>query len=140
MEDEIKKVIENYQCPGCVCGSDIGCFESSDNLECGKHVAGTTIFPAVGRIYLGMPTGFNRVSENMKINIFQSPAKGWGFGQYGYGKYNVAVWKYLDEHGNTIVRGLSPRINSLFLHVFIGDHMDDITCLEITNADINEMD
>jgi len=136
MEENIKNFIENYQCSGCVCGSDISCFEKSDGIECKKHIAGTLV-SGIGKILLGMPHGFNRLgqAENMKINGFKTLSDGWG-----YNKFNIPVWKYLDEQNNTIVRGLSPRINAPFLHVFLTDCISKIDCYEITASDIDGMD
>jgi len=134
---EQTKFVETYQCPGCVCGSDISCFEKSDGIECGKHVAGTTIYPIVGTIFLGMPKGFNRkgTASDMKIKGFATLSDGWGFD-----KFNVPVWKHKDEHGNTIVRGISPRINAPFLYIFLGDCTAAIDCFEITDEDLKDMD
>jgi hypothetical protein len=134
---EQEKFVENYQCPGCVCGSDFKCFEKGDGIECGKHVPGTTILPGIGTIFLGLGTGFNRLGpvKDMRIKCFKKPSDGWGFN-----KLNVPVWKYLDKNGNTIVRGLSPRTNNPFLHIFLGDFTGEICCLEITNEDLEEMD
>ena len=146
MKPEHKKAIECYQCPGCVVGGDISCFEpAADHRGCDKHVPGTMIFPVVGKIFLGMPTGFNRSGphENMPIRIFDGPAEsdgGWGFGTSGYGVFNVPVWKHLDEHGNTLVRGISPRVNNPFLHILLGDHLEEIGSKEITADDIEGMD
>ena len=139
MKEKIKKAIENYQCSGCVEGSNIECFKKSDSgVGCGKHCAGTRMSNA-GRIFLGMPKGFCRLGQDkkfpMEINIFEKLEDGWG-----YDKLNVPVWKYLDEHGNTLVRGLSPRINKPFLHVFLEDSIPTINCLEITKIYIDEMD
>lgn len=133
----VSAIVERYQCPGCVCGSDISCYEKGDNEACSKHVAGTTIMPVVGRIFLGMPTGFNRLGpvDGMDIDIFKTVKDGWG-----YDKFNVPVWKRLDEHGNTLVRGICPRINKPFLQIFIGNHLNEIDCLEITDDDIEGMD
>lgn len=130
------EIVEEYQCAGCVCGSDTECYKKGENLECGKHVVGTTI-SGIGRIFLGLPIGFNRQGpiEDLKVCIFKSPKEGWG-----YNKFNVPVWKHLDEHGNTLVRGLSPRINWPFLHIFIGDHRDAINCIELTRSELDEMD
>jgi hypothetical protein len=135
--DEIqKKFIETYQCPGCVCGSDVSCFEVGNQLECGKHVAGTRI-SGIGRVFLGMTKGFNLLgsADNLKITGFKRLKDGWGFD-----KFNIPVWKFKDDHGNTIVRGLSPRINEPFLHIFMEDCIGYIDCLEITVADMDEMD
>jgi len=145
MKDTHKNAIEEYQCSGCVCGSNTTCFKPDDDgVGCGKNVPGTTVFPT-GRIFLGMPTGFNRLGyqKELRIKIFDSISKddgGWGFGQYGYGAFNVPVWKYLDPHGNTLVRGISPRINNPFLHIYLSDQREDIDCLEINDADLAEMD
>lgn len=138
MQDYIKNAVETYQCPGCVCGHDISCYQNSKSIgfECSKHVPGTTIFPTIGRIFLGMPKGFNRQGPygDMVLCMFNDPK------EYGYDKFNIPCWKYLDEHGNTLVRGLRPRLNESFLHVIIGSHLDEINCLEITDKDREEMD
>ena len=126
MIDQItKKAVERYQCPGCVDGSDISCYEKGNALECKKHCAGTMGFPIMGRFFLGMPKGFNRLGacENTKIFIFRSLKES----DWTYDKFNIFVWKYLDEHGNTIVRGISPRINSPWIHIFLEDCILKIT-------------
>jgi len=137
MKDKIKRAIENYQCSGCVCGCDIECYEKSSDLSCEGHCAGTMIYPGIGRIFLGMPTGFNRIGsvEKMNINIFNCLKDGWG-----YDKFNVPTWKYLDQQGNTLVRGIQPRINRPFIHIFLENCMDKIECLKITEQDLSEMD
>jgi len=136
MKKNVVNAIEEYQCPGCVCGYNVECYEKSEDLACKKHCAGTTIIPVVGRIFLGMPKGFNRLGsiDDMVINIFENVEDGWGFDNL-----NVPVWKYLDGEGNTLVRGFSPRINKPFLHIYLGDHMKEIDCLDIKN-DLNGMD
>ncbi|GAB4343138.1 MAG: hypothetical protein Kow0089_18730 [Desulfobulbaceae bacterium] len=136
VEQLVINAVETYQCPGCVHGSDISCYEKGDSLACNKHVAGTTI-SFIGRIFLGLPKGFNRlgVCDDTKINIFKTVEDGWGFDFL-----NTPVWKYLDEHGNTLVRGLCPRINTPFIHVFLGNHINDIDCYEITADDLDGMD
>jgi len=84
-----------------------------------------------------MPKGFDRcgVDEKLIIHIFEKFDDGWG-----YNKFNIPVWKYKDDIGSTLVRGLSPRINAPFLHIFLEDCRDKIDCLEITDEDIAEMD
>ena len=128
--------VEEYQCPGCVCGSDITCYEKSDNLACEKHCVGTLI-SGVGKIFLGMPKGFNRLGfmDKTKIYIFEKLTDGWG-----YDKFNIPVWKYLNEHNNTVVRGICPRTNYAWIHIFLENCIDKIECLEITKNDIDEMD
>lgn len=135
MDEKQKFMVENYQCAGCVCGSDISCFEKSDSLACGKHVSGTTGYPAVGRFFLGLPKGFCRFSGENDIHIYKDLTHDWK-----YDKFNIPVWKHLDEHGNTLVRGMCPRIDSGWIHIYIGDWIAKINCLEITKTDIDEMD
>lgn len=135
MKNKQKEAIERYQCPGCVRGHDISCFEARGSLECGKHVAGA-LSPGAGSFFLGLPNGFNRLGINKtKVYIFESLKDGWGFDVF-----NVPVWKHLDKHGSTLVRGISPRINAPFLHIFLEDCMDEINCLKITDEDIEGMD
>jgi hypothetical protein len=78
-----------------------------------------------GKIALGFPKGFNRVGDGVQIDIFTDVPN--------YNALNVPVWKRLDENGNTLVRGLSPRINNTFLHVYQGDVLAKIDCFEVTD-------
>lgn len=139
MKENQKNAIEKYQCPGCVCGSDIECFKPCEfsSLACGKHVAGTNIFPMVGRIILGMPIGFCRLGDlNTKIQIYESYEKS----DWQYDKFNIAVWKYLNELDHTLVRGMTPRTNKTFIHIFLENCIGRIDCLELTKTDIDAMD
>lgn len=139
MEESIKLAIEEYQCSGCVSGCDVEeCFEAnpSGGIGCGRHHSGTLI-PSIGKIFLGMPKGFDRLGphEKMKVQIFQNLDEGWGFD-----KFNIPVWKYKNKIGHTLVRGIMPRRNEPFVHIFLEDCMDRIECQEITEDDINGMD
>lgn len=120
----MKELVEMYQCPGCVCGSDYSCYAKGGSQACEKHVVGTMIM-GLGKIALGFPKGFNRVGVGVQIGIFTDVPK--------YNALNVPVWKRLDENGNTLVRGLSPRINNTFLHVYQGDVLAKIDCFEVTD-------
>lgn len=143
----IKEAIQEYQCSGCVSGSDLECgmFQQDNTAgECNNHSA-AIYATGMGKLLLGMPCGFNRIGVGTgdmvysEIKIFASFAvfvNLWN----GYGKFNIPVWKYLDNHDNTLVRGLMPRVNIPFIHVILGDNIDKIDCLEITNTDIQEMD
>ena len=135
MDSVIKEAIERYQCPGCACGSEVGdCFKNEYASGCSAHVVGTTL-SGVGRIALGMPKGFNRIGgDETKIYLFAEPA--W---DYSSDKLNIPVWKYFDGT-NTLIRGLSPRISSPFLHVVLGDVREAVNCEEITDAELAEMD
>lgn len=138
METKLKKAIENYQCTGCSVGSDIRCFTSDSFGEgCGKHFSGTGVLGGIGKILLGMPKGFNRMGEQKELRpkIFKS------FSDYGsYDKWNIPTWKYKDEFGNTLVRGLMPRRNEPFLHVFLEDCLDQVNCYLVTPEDVEFMD
>lgn len=131
----IIEAVKEYQCPGCVCGVDAECYRKGDSEACDKHVAGTMI-SGIGTIFLGMPKGFNRIGhvKNMKIDIFKNVPGGWS-----YDHLNVPVWKHLDSHGNTFVRGICPRLNNPFIHIFLGNHIDEIDCIDITSK-LDEMD
>ncbi len=137
MEEKAKKAVEQYQCSGCVCGSDISCYVRGSNLECVKHVAGTRII-GIGRLFLGMPKGFNRLGafEDLSLQIFESFSKK----KWSYNKWNIPVWKWLSEDGHTFVRGICPRTSNPFLHVILEDCLNNIDCYEITTDDLNEMD
>ena len=134
---EIKTAVEEYQCSGCVSDSYDICFKkASHGVGCGGHCPGT-IMSGIGSLFLGMPKGFMRLgpikSEHMPLFIFEDD---WGF----FDKFNVPVWKYLDEFGNTLVRGLSPRVNVPFLHVYLKDIRDKVNCLELSKAEVEAMD
>jgi hypothetical protein len=146
MEENIKKAVETYQCPGCSLGGDTSCYEKSPLSDgCRKHSAGTSIGTFV-KFFLGMPKGFNRPGVSMheehslKIDIFRSFDEVWDTPREPYDKWNIPVWKHLDENGHTLVRGLSPRNNSPFLHVILENCMDRIDCFEVSEQMIDEMD
>ena len=137
MEDSIKNAVETYQCLGCVCGSDTECYKKGEGVECQKHVVGTMLVP-IGKILPGMPIGFNRVGDinHLQLKIYKT----YESSDWKYDKWNVSVWKHLDINGNTFVRGMQPRINQTFIHIFLEDCMNKIDCLEITHDDIDNMD
>jgi hypothetical protein len=140
MEEKYKLAIEQYQCPGCISGMDITCFEVNNNggIGCGKHHAGTMIMHGIGNIFLGMPKGFNRVGEfrTLKPYIYET----FESSDWKYNKFNVPVWKFLTNDGHTLVRGIMPRRNEPFIHIFLENCIEKINCLEITQEEINEMD
>jgi len=143
--------IKTYQCPGCTCGIGPDCATKCDTgIGCGAHCPGT-IVSGIGTIYLGMPKGFNRRGNaaTMPLHIFESYESfliAWKrvnisvSNTSGYNLWNIPVWKNLDEHGSTLIRELSPRVNSPFLHVILEDCRSKINCLEITSEIQSEMD
>lgn len=136
----MNKLIKEYQCPGCTYDHP-DCEASFNNEGCEKHRAGTYII-GVGKIFLGMPKGFNRAGALSDVFISFGVYHKWeDFMEHtGMDKFNIPVWKYLDENGNTCVRGLAPRINKPYLCVIGGNHMDKIDCYEITAEDQEGMD
>lgn len=139
------EAIKEYQVPGAVNDFDPKTYTIAHGWK--EHCPGTTVWGA-GRIMLGMPKGFNRlgplghVSPPDLFPSFLQIYETWEDHKacWGYDKLNIPCWKHLDEHGNTLVRGLSPRVNTPFVHIILGNHMDKIECLEITAKDIEEMD
>ncbi len=59
-----KSMVEKFQCPGCVSGSNTKCgsfkLEEPYGFHCSGHVPGTTFMPG-GRIFLGLPKGFDKL-------------------------------------------------------------------------------
>ena len=135
----IPKFVKEYQCSGCVVDEG-NCYEKNDiGISCKKHVIGTMGFPYVGKFLLWCPIGFNRIGEGLDFYVFKTYKqfkKEWG----EFDKFNVPVWKYVNENNHTFVRGLSPRINRSFLIIILEDCIGKINCLEITEKDIEEMD
>ena len=142
MKDLLKEAIGDYQCSGCAVGNDSKeCFKHENRVgeACTNHCPGTTIF-GIGKIFLGMPKGFNRIGKiggtDFKMDIFSS----WKDSNCKYDKWNIPTWKHLNERGHTLVRGLRPRNNEPFIHIFLENCIDKIDCLEITQEDVNFMD
>jgi len=139
MKTEIKKAVEKYQCAGCVNGRGISCFleNPQGGVGCGKHYAGT-LMSNVGKLFLGMPKGFNRLgdSPDLRPTIYETLESS----DWGHDMFNVPVWKFVSKEGHTFVRGIMPRLNEPFLHVFLENCADKIDCLEITQDDLDNMD
>lgn len=137
MENQINSCVKEYQCCGCVSCDSPSCFKNADyGIGCGSHRPGTIIMGR-GALFLGLPKGFNRLGnqKDLMLTIFETYESGWK-----YDKFNIATWKHLTENGHTIVRGMSPRINEPFLHVYLENCLDKVNCLEITKEDMEEMD
>ena len=141
-----KKSIKEYQCSGCVCGSspEDDCFDCTDEEDqCSKHCAGTSI-SNIGRIFLGMPKGFDRLGRSgseknpVKIYIYKSFDELKRVWEYDF--LNVPCWKYKNDKGHVFVRGMSPRINEPFLHIILEDCIDKVNCHELTPENLQGMD
>ncbi len=145
-ETALIKAIRTYQCPGCVCGhkpSTCASLKKEDGYGCKNHCAGT-IIEKIGKIFLGMPKGFNRLGpyNSMKLYIF----KDWeSFLKIHnrYDEFNIPFWKYIDDKGNLMVRGFMPRINEPFIHIILNctiEKVESISCKLLTYTDIDRMD
>jgi len=136
----LEGAVKEYQCPGCVNGPYKECFiPSVDHQGCASHFPGTVLM-GLSSVFLGLPKGFNRLgfSDKTKVSIFESYESAKSVWKYGW--LNVVVWKHLDDNGNTIIRGLSPRINYSWIHVILGDCIDKFNCCEVTKEKMDEID
>lgn len=138
------EVVAEYQCPGCMHGPKAPeCpkyIESPDG--CKSHAPGTMMTTA-GWLALGLPKGFHRFGprDAKQIEVYSSYESMMAGNSNLSSIYSVPVWKYLDEHGNTIMRWYSPRINSGWSLVVCGDCRDKFpNAIEITAKEISEMD
>lgn len=141
---KVADAIKNYQCSGCAKGTYPECFFKSryDGIGCDNHYPGTYI-NGIGKIFLGMPKGFNRlgINEETKLLIFEKFSDFINPNNHnGYSKFMIPTWKHLDEYGNTLVRVYMPRKNDSCIHIFLENCLDKIDCLEITQEDIDNMD
>jgi hypothetical protein len=137
-------IIKEYQCCGCTYGYP-DCDATFGPHGCNKHRAGT-FASGIGRLFLGMPKGFDRAgalsdeTRSFRFDLCAYETFEDFIKHMGMNKFNVPVWKHLDENGNTLVRGLSPRVNKPYLCVIGGNHVDKIDCYEITAEDQEGMD
>ena len=110
----MEHLVKEFQCPGCVNGSDTSCGSYNYNSmeqRCVSHVLGTQV--GIGNnIALGLPKGFNKpgFTEDLrarnKINI-----RLWIKGTYPeWDHLNVPIWK-LEKDEFLFVRTYAPRIN-----------------------------
>jgi hypothetical protein len=147
MKTEIAKdfkveMIEKFQCPGCVCGSDVS-YENfnmdariSGEFKCKGHVAGTTMmYPGVGlrKVYLGFPTGFNK--GEAEIWMYENPKD-----HYSFDRCNIPFWA-MEEEDYLFIRTYQPRLNKGCVEVVKGGKMSEV-CPTAENVAtfINEID
>ncbi len=136
--NKIIKAIKKYQVPGAVGDFDENNFTSQEGTVGWEgHVAGTYI-TGIGKIFLGMPKGFCRVGffDTMELRIFKDYD---AYNNFYPLPYNVPAWKHFYGE-NTLVRGLSPRVNCPFLCVILGNCLKDLNCIEISKEEIKGMD
>lgn len=115
------EMVERFQCPGCVAGSDTQCGSfrpSGENGGCLAHVLGT-FSPGSGSFALGLPKGFNRAGWEYQPADVNRPIEHrnqlcirlWPEGGAPlWDKFNVPVWA-MEWEGVLLVRTFSPRVN-----------------------------
>lgn len=121
MSDPMIEAIEEFLCPGCVCGSQVeGCSAYKEHRSgCDGWVPGTLLMPG-GAIALGFPKGFNKIpfasyqrsgggkftnrlhnillnGDEVKLCVGEKPL-------------NMVIW-WLVKEGHTFLKIFRPRIN-----------------------------
>lgn len=130
--ETIKNMISKFQCPGCTCGcapcETCESFKPSHEFgwSCDNHSAGTMI-SGIGKIFLGMPKGFNRVGANEQLGYIFQMIQLWDQGEklpiWDY--LNIPVWA-MEDDGFLFVRHYCPRINQSYIHVIAGGKIDSL--------------
>ena len=109
----MNEMVENFQCPGCMLGSDTKCGKFKDEGKgCESHTPSTRFLGMDVMIALGLPKGFNRVRElndghegwKHKVQLFPAGEA------LNYDHLNVPVWA-ITEDGFTFVRVYLPRLD-----------------------------
>jgi len=116
----MKKMVEQFQCPGCACGRDTKCGKYNYDeveLRCVSHGLGTHL--GIGNIIaLGLPKGFNKPGFNqdgkaksqMAIRLFKSgDSPKWDI-------FNIPVWA-MARDGYLFVRTFAPRVDFSWVDV-----------------------
>lgn len=139
--EAIEKMVNEFQCPGCVAGSDTQCGKyklDHRGESCESHSPGTRMLGS-GAIYLGMPKGFNRVGailDEQTHNIRLFP-KGSSVDVYDH--LNVPVWA-MEWEGFLFVRCFVPRRNYSFVDVIEGGTLDMVPTATNVAEFIDEID
>lgn len=138
------KAVSTYQCPGCMRGTEAESCESADIRATGCEAQSSgTLGSGIGNFAMGLPRGFNRFgnSPERKFAIHPSYEDMIQKAPNFLTIFNIPAWKHLDEHGNTIVRWFSPRINYGYSTVTLGDCREKFpNAVEITAEMIEDMD
>ena len=142
-------MISDFQCLGCMLGSDPSDCESFkfdaeeapplNFFRCSAHCPGTIFMPG-GRIYLGMPKGFNKVGA-LPTEGTSNTIRLWLKNNVPvWDKLNIPVWA-MEHNGFLFVRTYMPRINEGWVDVIEGMAFDDLPVGVINVIDfIEEID
>lgn len=123
-----RKMIEEFQCPGCMVGSDVKCGKfklwREYGVSCVGHFPSTMLMPG-GHIALGLPRGFNKLGDAKEARQERAYIRLWVKGtKPEWDKLNVPVWA-MEEDGYLFVRTYSPRVNLTFVDVIQGGKLED---------------
>ena len=121
-----EELVEEFQCPGCVCGSDVSCGEfklemNGGGVACSGHVLGTFVHPG-GTFALGLPKSFNHFGKNddgsgrNRLYIWMYPS---GSDLPCWDYLNIAIWAQ-EIRGFLFVRSYAPRIDESIVQVIEG--------------------
>ena len=146
-EKLIKGMIERFQCPGCVHGSDTNCplftlEERGDGRRCSAHVLGTSI-GLQNKFALGMPKGFNKPRIKPDRAALESTMRIWFYPKGSdpdvFDWLNVPVW-VLEDDGFLFIRLYSPRIDDSCVLVLEGAEASDLPQAIDVSGRLGEID
>lgn len=130
---KVEKMVEKFQCPGCVVGSNTRCGRYKDGGDdqdghfCASHVVGTTLNFSI-HIALGLPKGFNRSGPDENFagsrNVMRIRLWPKGVRRTPADTFNRDVWAMVED-GFLFVRSYSPRIDVGTVHVVEGGTLKD---------------
>lgn len=146
--NELKKIemVEEFQCPGCVCGSDTSCGRynfSEDDKKCTGHVLGTML--GLGNsIALGLPKGFHKPGWDFSREPVRArntiDVRLWAKGESPeWDHLNVPVWA-MEQDGYLFVRTFAPRVNMSWVDVIEGGTLEMVPKAINVSKFINEID
>lgn len=150
MRKNHEKLIEQYQCPGCVCGSKPkGCpsykpksisWAGAEGVTCEGHVIGTRM--GLIPFALGLPKGFCRpgVDPVTREPVTKMLIRLWPFGQVPrWDKFNVPVWG-MEYGGAVFVRTYMPRNNLTAVDVLESASIKQVKPIHDVVEFVDEMD
>jgi len=122
------KMVENFQCPGCMSGSNVKCGAFKPWKEygasCVGHFPSTMMMPG-GHVALGLPKGFNKLGDAKDVHRERAYIRLWVRGtKPEWDNLNIAVWAMV-EKGYLYVRTYSPRINATYVDVIQDGKLED---------------
>lgn len=139
------EMIEQFQCPGCVAGSDTKCgsYESMGYgyATCKAHVLGTFVL-GVGNFAIGLPKGFCKSGwiPNTDTSLSTMSIRCWVKGKKPeYDHFNVPVWA-LEKDGFLFVRVYLPRVNMTIVDIIEGGTLDMVPNAIDVSKFYDEMD